>query len=175
MPKHTSSAKVVDGSLVLSLPDAETPVVMRLSLEEAKSAAFTVIEKDGKHVLNVAYSDTESRDIAPFAEKEKAVNALMSASAALEKGSRVISGSANDNAGGGAGFKSVGKWTLALGVLVFLFWMVGQMNSSMPRAPLPQNIAQQSAAQSDTSDTAAQAQNSTGVPVSADAFLSGRN
>ncbi len=59
MAKHSSTAKVVDGSLVLSLPDAVTPVVMRLSLEEAKSAAFTVLEKKDLHVLTVQFSEKD--------------------------------------------------------------------------------------------------------------------
>lgn len=179
MAKHSSTAKVVDGSLVLSLPDAVTPVVMRLSLEEAKSAAFTVLEKKDQHVLTVQFSEKESRDIAPFDEKEKAVNALMAASAALEKGSRVYVGGGsahNDNDEGGFSFKSFGKWVAALGLLFVLVWFVASMNSGLPQAPTLSAAERAAGGQAAATGTGRtpfdNPREVTGEPVSADAFLS---
>lgn len=177
MVKHASTAKVVDGSLVLSLPDAVTPVVMRLSLEEAKSAAFTVLEKKDQHVLTVQLSEKDSREIAPYDEKEKAVKALMAASQALEKGSPVAPGAANQNTGNaGASLMSFGKWVVALGVLFVLVWVVSSMSNSLPRAPLPaslQNNENTVAAQQGSDRTPFEnPREVTGQAVSADDFLS---
>ena len=177
MAKHSSTAKVVDGSLVLSLPDAVTPVVMRLSLEEAKSAAFTVLEKKDLHVLTVQFSEKESRDIAPFADKDQAVSALMAASAALEKGSRVYSANAgsNDNEGGFS-FKTAGKWVAALGLLFILVWFVASMNGGVPQAP-SRSIAERAAGGEAAANGTGRVpfdnpRQVTGAPVSADDFLS---
>jgi hypothetical protein len=172
MPKHHSTAKVVDGSLILSLPDATIPVVMRLSLEEAKSAAFTVIEKDNKFILRVTLSEKDSRDIAPYEEKEKAVSALMAASSALEKGSRYAS---NDNRMSGDTLKNIAKWGAALGVLFFLYVVISSLSSSLPRAPITANVQNQmnnAPATSANAPTATSPRATTGVAVPADQFLS---
>ena len=42
----SASAKVVDGTLILSLPDAISPVVWRMELGHAKSSAIEVREQD---------------------------------------------------------------------------------------------------------------------------------
>ncbi len=177
MPKHSSSAKVVDGSLVLSLPDAITPVVMRLSLEEAKSAAFTVLEKKDKHVLTVQFSEKESREIAPYDSKEQAVAALMAASAALEKGAPVFSSGkvvvANENSR--MSLKGMGKWVVAFGVLFALVWFITSMNGGLPRAPLPASLkqgAENTAQTMPNKNPFTDAKKVTGKPVSADEFLS---
>ncbi|MCB9963574.1 MAG: hypothetical protein H6855_00880 [Rhodospirillales bacterium] len=163
MPKYTSSAKVVDGSLVLSLPDAVTPVVMRLSLDEAKSAAFTVLEKKGQHVLTVQFSEKESRDIAPFAEKDLAIAALMSASAALEKGSHLSAMDGQDHARAPISIKGLARWGGAICALLFLIWVISAVNNSMPRAPFPAGTTQTA--------PITDPQKTSGVPLSADDFL----
>ncbi len=170
MAKHTSTAKVVDGSLVLSLPDAVTPVVMRLSLEEAKSASFTVLEKKDLHVLTVQFSEKDSRDIAPYANKEQAIAALMETSAALEKGSRVYSARGGREPGEGNGM-ALGalKWAGALSVLFILIWFViPSMGRGLPQAPLSQEVAEGSAPGIPTTQDP---RTVTGAPVSADDFL----
>lgn len=44
---YSSSAKVVNDTLVLSLPDAKSPIVWRMELTEIKAAAFELQEKEG--------------------------------------------------------------------------------------------------------------------------------
>lgn len=166
---HRSSARVVDGSLVLSLPDAATPAVMRLSLEEVKQAALEVIEQDGTYVLTLRTSAKESRDIAPFAQREVAVEALMAASRALERGSRQAlpandAGAAGEAQGGGSL-----KWVGAFCVLALLVWVVwsSATGPNIPRAPFDADTNPSSVISAGSVDP-----NATGVPMSADQFLS---
>jgi hypothetical protein len=78
-----STAKVVDGALVLSLPDAIEPVVWRMDLSETKAAALQIKEIEGTFVLTMKGEKTTAKDIAPFDSKEKALGALMQISHAL--------------------------------------------------------------------------------------------
>ena len=43
---YSSSAKVVDGALILSLPDAVSPVVWRMELDDVKAASLGIEPKD---------------------------------------------------------------------------------------------------------------------------------
>jgi hypothetical protein len=169
-PKHKSSAKTVDGSLVLSLPDALTPVVMRLDLEDAKSATLGVEEKSGNHVLVIKTSNKEQQDIAAYQSREEAVNALMAASAALEKGSRTQTfGNAPANDHGGQRGTGAWKWVGAFAVLVFLIYLVASGGGNPRFEGSPRATQGAPAAQGGNFGAPA-----SGVPQSADAFLSGR-
>lgn len=174
--KHSASAKVVDGSLVLSLPDAVMPVVMRLSLDDVRSATLGVEEKDEYFYLVVRFSETEARDIAPYDRREQAVNALMTASSALEKGSR--SGSDAHISGNIAHTSSASKgtalkWLGTFAVLILLVYVIFSLNGNMPRVPGSVNASSAGAGQATASASGA-GQAQTGVPMSADNFLSSR-
>ena len=173
--KHSASAKVVDGSLVLSLPDAVMPVVMRLSLDDVKSATLGVEEKEGYFYLVVRFSETEARDIAPYDRREGAVNALMTASSALEKGSSRsgsetnISGVlAHDSASKG----TVWKWAGTFAVLILLVYVIFNLNDNLPRVTGGPNVPAGASQTSANAPFTGQVQ--TGVPMSADNFLSSR-
>ena len=43
----TSTIKIVDSKLILSLPTAQMPVVWQMDLDKAQSAAFTIKENKG--------------------------------------------------------------------------------------------------------------------------------
>lgn len=81
-----SSAKVVDDTLIISLPDAKSPIVWRMDLGHIKSTALEVSEtQDGaSYVLGMRSDKKETQEIAPFDSKEKAVNALMAITKAME-------------------------------------------------------------------------------------------
>jgi hypothetical protein len=81
-----SSATVVDGNLILSLPDALNPVVWRLELGSVKASAMEVREAADKKsfILLLKTPKGEIHDIAPFDSRDKAVAALMKISAALQ-------------------------------------------------------------------------------------------
>ena len=83
---YTSSAKVVDGTLVISMPDAISPVVWRMDFGHAKSSAIEVRDNDGHYLLVLKTPKGDVNEIAPFDSKAKAVNALMAVSRAMEQG-----------------------------------------------------------------------------------------
>lgn len=85
-PIPSSTAKVVDGRLVLSLTDAQKPVVWQFDLSVAKSSAIELRETNGGEttlILKTARQDVQ--DIATYDTPEKAVRALMAISRAMER------------------------------------------------------------------------------------------
>ncbi|PZP57389.1 MAG: hypothetical protein DI586_00425 [Micavibrio aeruginosavorus] len=86
MEKFTSTAKIIDGTLVLTLPDAVRPVVWQMQLGQTKSSALEVREEtNGNWMLMLKTPRADVMEIAPFPSKEKAVKALIAVSRALEK------------------------------------------------------------------------------------------
>jgi hypothetical protein len=84
--KLLSSAKVVDGVLILSLPNAVTPALWQMELGQSKSSALEVREQtDGTFMLVLKTPRQDVQDIAPFAAREDAVEALLAVAAAMEK------------------------------------------------------------------------------------------
>ena len=68
---YKSSAKVVDGKLILSFPNAVNPVVWQMESQEAKASALEVNdnEKSG-YDLVLKTLKGERVQVASFAEKE---------------------------------------------------------------------------------------------------------
>ncbi len=177
-----SSVKIVDGKLILSLPDAQTPVVWQMDLEHAQSSAFTVQEdKKAKNFsLVLKATDGKTEEIAPFETKEDAVAILMETSNVLQNAHGQIKPiSVVSNAGVAAapvavaakeeGSDKLGALlAVALIVVLVVIWTV---SSSGPSATAP------SGAQSASADSLSgnvDPRQSSGVPVSADDFLSNR-
>lgn len=83
---YRSSAKVVDGTLVLSLPDAQSPIVWRMDLNTAKSSAIEVRENDdNKYDLMLKTSKADAHVIGTYEFKIKATQALMAVTKAMRK------------------------------------------------------------------------------------------
>ena len=84
--EYESSAKVVDGNLILSLPDAINPVVWRMELGSVKASALEVkpLAAEGTFLLSLKTPKGEVHDIAPFQTRDQAVRALMRVSAGLQ-------------------------------------------------------------------------------------------
>ncbi len=174
--QNTASASVVDGKLILSFPEALNPVVWQMDLGEAKSSALEVVEngKDGGHKLTLTTHKGESIDIAPFEQREHAVDGLKMIAKALENAHGQIrpapSGATNDTySHHGAPRKR--KWvTIALslvGLFVLLnIWaaMTGQTDGNQYNATTTAS----------DQNSAASSANDAGVPISADDFLRGR-
>lgn len=176
-----SSASVVDGKLILSLPDAATPVVWQMDLEQAKSSALEVREdtKTGRFALALKTQKGETVDIASYEEKTSAVQALMVTSRALENAHgkiRPAAANSQDAAPGAPRYAAQGGFApaqpqnsskasaiLAVLLIVFLFmaWAF-----TIPKAS--DTIARNRSAATGAPTT------DTGVPVSADDFLSNR-
>lgn len=175
-----SSIKIVDGKLILSLPNAQTPVVWQMDLESAQSAAFTVQEnkKAKTFSLILKKENGETDEIAPFEDKETAIAVLMETSEALQSAHGQIKTSAatqqsnqqqpaaaNSNA---QGSDKLGAFLAACLVLVLIgVWMI---SSSVPNKIAGTN----GVSTAGTSNANASPRQSAGVAVSADDFLSNR-
>ena len=84
--KYISSAKVVDGVLILSMPDAISPVVWQMELGQSKSSALEIKNSDsGEFILTLKTPRQDVLDIARYASKDIAIKALLVTSQALEK------------------------------------------------------------------------------------------
>jgi len=186
---YVSSAKVVDGALILSLPDAISPVVWRMDLTSVKSSALEVREqKDGTFMLTLKNPRDDVHNIAPFAEKAIAVRALMAVSHALEHGH----GQGHANAARSASLLSndiapplprapayqpsdsgMAKWATGIIAVLVLFVLIGVL---VHQTPSTGSFTNQSASNSNAPAPASSTQiepssAATGVPVSADDFL----
>lgn len=187
--EYSSSAKVVDGSLILSLPDALSPVVWRMDLGKVKASALEVREGEGGvYVLVLKTPKEEINEIAPFDSRAKAVDALMAVSRAMEGAHGQIRPAAAVSAGDGnvvtmahaagteyAGGKH-GKGRLAatfIGIVILGGLIYALISLSPPRSA---SLSRASGAFAPALQTA-QGDNGgsqAGVPVSADDFLMGR-
>jgi hypothetical protein len=185
---YVSSAKVVDGALILSLPDAISPVVWRMDLGSVKSSALEVRDqKDGTYMLTLKNPRDDVHNIAPFAEKAIAVRALMAVSHALEHGH----GHSHANAARSSLLSNdilpppprapayqptdsgMAKWATGIIAVLVLFVLIGVLVHQTPQTG---SFTNQSASYSNAAAPASSTQiepstAATGVAVSADDFL----
>lgn len=95
---YAASASVIDNTLILSLPDAITPVVWRLDLGQTKASALEVREREeGVFALLLKTPRGDVNDIANFATRGRAVAALMAVTRAMEQAQGQIRNFANDS------------------------------------------------------------------------------
>lgn len=179
---YSSSARVVDGTLIISLPQALTPVVWRMELGHVRSSALEVRQQEnGVFMLVLKTPRGDVNDIAPFDSRGRAVQALMAVSRAMEQAHGQIVPPAANNIANGAGITNLpairpatrpaSKGRFATGIigtvlllgLIALFLNMGSRNhSSMANGH-----------GTDTANHSAEAPQ-TGVPLSADDFLNNR-
>lgn len=175
-------ASIVDGKLILSFPDAQTPVVWQMDLEKASSCALEVKEdkKTKSFSLVQKISDEQQNTIASFGDKAEAVAALMATSAALQGGQGKIKAGAQPAvaqyqaqpqimhvAAPAVPAKGEGKKAAILSLLLIIvlggIWMI-----SVPMGQIP------SAGGVKASGSGAPAPVTSGEPMSADDFLKNR-
>lgn len=171
-----STVKVVDGKLIMSLPNAQTPVVWQMGLDQAQSAAFTVEEdkKTKTFSLVLKLQDGETQNIAPFEDKQTAIDILMETSSALQnahgKIQPVTIAQATNNTTAYAPQQDTqnNKLGAILAVLLIILlvgvWLLSASNSIQ--------LKDERLSTSVTSPE--DAKSAAGVPVSADDFLSNR-
>src|SRR5262245_57472164 len=172
--KTSSTAKVVDGKLILSCPEAINPVVWQMDLAQAKSSALEVREVKGNFVLTLKTTKGESVEVAPFATREDAVAALMATSSALENASGQIRPAGSVAAGETvvalppATEKKQSRWIgVVLGALMILI-LLGVWGSLAPRAPM--SVGTGAASEEGVPQTLNDG-DEPGVPLNADEFL----
>lgn len=181
---YQSSAKVVDGNLILSLPDAINPVVWRMELGSVKASALEIKPSaDGAtFLLSLKTPKGEVYDIAPYATRDQALRALMRVSSALQgahgrfnapqisaaapssaQGHAAISSAAANDTHGGSAI----KWLLTLGGVLFVIVLFAYLSTLSPKrgesfAPTATSTGTQSSTNSET-----------GIPQSADDLFKG--
>ncbi len=180
---YTTKAKVVDNVLILSLPDAVTPAIWRLELQDAKNTSFDIgQDEEGIFQLSHKPAKGNSKVIAAFDTREKAVKALMLTSRAMEKVPAVSTSptSGITTATGETPAQMIvaapqparpKKWGTALIALLLLLLLVIVFAQMAPQ-PISSfsgdgNAEMKNMLGDNTTST-------TGVPMSADAFLQGR-
>lgn len=184
------SVTIVDGKIILSLPEACEPVVWQMDLERAQSAAFTVKEKkkEKRFALVLKSDDGEAEDIAEFDDKKSAVAVLMETSSVMQNAHGLIKG-AGATAPSGVGAqaqpsvvassaKSGGSdkagAVLAV-ILVVILLGIWAISASIPsKVGSVGSTAASSSSSSNFVSAPTPARESSGVPVSADDFLSNR-
>lgn len=174
-----SSARVVDGKLILSLPHALTPVVWQMDMTQAKASALEVRENGGKNTFSLILKTPRGEDteIAPFETRAQAVEALMSVARALENAQGQIRPFPETTGLGGgeaayrpAKSRSLGKWVAGILSVLLLLILVNIWGSLLPRDP--EGVSGRPI--DPVSLDSAPAAKSSGVPVSADDFLNGQ-
>ncbi len=169
-----SSAKVVDGKLILSFPNAVRPILWQMDFSQVKVSALEVLPAnndaaEGSFILSLKTPKGEMIEIAPFEKKEQAVCGLVAASKALESAHgkiRPFQTANEDNKSASPTEISPKKkrwWpTILLGALLLfvLYVWINIAPTPLPQEPLGSGSAQRS-----------NSANSVGVPMSADDFL----
>jgi len=184
--QNGASARVVDGKLILSFPEALTPIVWQMDLTDAKSSSFEVVQDNDTYALISKKSGAQKKEtIAPFAGRDDAVNALMATSRALENAHGQIREhtSANTNTQASAqapvhhyvpAQQNKGgalKWVLIFGGIIVIVMLLMMANAMQPRNAT--SLASASGGYNNQTQTES-ASTSSGVPVSADDFLRSR-
>lgn len=180
----TFNVTIVDGKLILSLPDACDPVVWQMDLEKAQSAAFSVKEnkKDKRFALVLRSDQGASEDIAEFEDKASAVDVLMETSSVMQGAHGRIKGGgaaldvqkshvAAASRGSGGSDKAGAVLAVILVVILLGIWA---MSASIPDKIGGAAVAGSSASSSGSASAPTSARESSGVAVSADDFLSNR-
>ena len=179
--KIANSATVVDGKLILSFPEAQIPVIWQMDLVNAKSSALEVQEKKDKKFFALILKTTkgETVEIAAFENRKNAIAALMAASYALQNAHGQIK---QPQAGGAIpviasgqaqisqtkNTRKKGKWIAVIITLALIIFLINLINSISPR---PSSLI---ASGGNTVSGNTQSNDTSGVPVSADAYLKGQ-
>src|SRR3989338_1783630 len=125
--KYISTAKVIDWILILSLPDAVSPVVWQMELGQSKSSALEIRDGgNGQFVLTLKTPRQDVLDIATYANRDLAIKALLVTTAALEKGQGQLKAAPASSANGYPVPVVTQQKTGAFGVLKkLLLWLSG--------------------------------------------------
>ncbi len=178
---YESSAKVVDGNLILSLPDAVNPIVWRMELGSVKASALEVRAhaSDGTFLLLLKTPKGDVHEIAPFQTKDQAVTALMRVSAAMQSAEgrlAPVSAAAAPPHGVSAPrpvFEKPDagavKWLLALGGVLGVIFLFAYLAKSAPTLDPSSAPGAETATSTMTGAPGAES----GVPQSADEALRG--
>lgn len=185
MTQNNDTVAIVNGKLILTFPDADTPVVWQMDLEKAAACALEVKEDKKAKLFSLVLrdADNQTNTIASFAEKSQAVSALMATSKALQSGQGTTSAQPAPQPAPAQAYAPQPQYVIApqaetkgegkkaaIIALVLILLLLGIWSISIPTGQIDlANIPQSGSATSAAAPAA-----STGVAVSADEFLKGR-
>lgn len=190
MEKYVTTAKVVDGTLILTLPEAIRPVVWQMQLGQTKSSALEVREQGDTWLLVLKTPRQDVLEIAPFANRNTAVKALMAVARAMEKAQGQLGGQANYTGSpaypvpaligstAASWLCRIVKWFfyLLLAAITFILIVIAALKLTAPEEN--QGMDSSSAGQLQQTGPAPSsgmpAEPPIGAPVSADDFLNGQ-
>ena len=165
---NKTQANVNHGKLILTCPNAVTPIVWQMDVARTASSSMEVHPKDN-HFELIMKAGSNRETIAVFEDKEAAVAALMAASKAIQSAENTPLSCANENAPSGTPhviYKQ--KSGLARKILT---WLAGFIVVFVVFNLLIALIGGRSGP---STEKAAIEDTTSGRPMSADDFLSGR-
>ncbi len=171
--QSSSSVTIVDGKLILSLPDAKMPVVWQTDFTQAQSSVFT-IQEDKKKTFTLISKNSENVviEIATFDKKQDAVDILMDTSAVIQNAHGQTKQSPSNNIPAQSVEKN-DRTSAALALaLIIVLGLIWTMSASKKLDPSANTASSNSTSLNSASST--NPRESSGVPVSADDFLSNR-
>ncbi len=166
---NDKSITIIGNKLIVSLPNAQMPVVWQMDLEQAQSASFTIKEdKKAKSFVLISKIENDKADeIASFSDKQDSVAVLMEISSALQN-IPVQTNVADNNPESLTAQKSNAKdnkigavLSLSLVAILIIIWIFSASNNL--------NTVEYNDRASN-----APSSGSSGVAISADDFLSNR-
>ena len=174
----SSSAEVVEKHLILSLPNAIDPVVWRMALTKIGTASFEVKPIKGKENYKLVLKPKKGAAelIAPFETKGEALEALVHASNALQRPEGEVAASVNVSQNANVQTQSPtqksgsAKWLYLLAGFFAVIGLYLYLASQVP-SRVADFGSETASNQTDTQNSGGGAK--TGVPLSADDFLSG--
>ncbi|MCB1537550.1 MAG: hypothetical protein H6865_04830 [Rhodospirillales bacterium] len=123
------TAKVADGRLILSLPDAETPALWMMDLDEARMAVLR-LEHDAKgffvikkHGTSAGAKTQTAETVAVYRDRDRGLRALATATKALEKARGTTIGADGRPMVVNA-VPRIGKWFVYFVLFWFLLYML---------------------------------------------------
>jgi len=164
---HTASAHIKDGRLILSMPDAETPVVWLMDLNDATTSVLRLeSDKQGFFVLR-KHGGKTAETIAVYRNRKPAVRALDKATKALD--------SARSLRHAGSGSSRLTNIMLGILLVWFILFRLGNLDLYLLQLAIypfiKDDIAAMQAAQTQTGAAAPAQPDAVGVPLSADDAL----
>ncbi len=176
----SSSAEVVEKHLILSLPNAIDPVVWRMALTKIGTASFEVKPVKGKENYKLVLKPKKGAAelIAPFETKDEALEALVHASNALQRPEGEVAVAASTEASKNSNVQiqsrthkpNSKKWFYLLAGFLLVIGLYLYLASQIPNrvSDFGSDVVSN---QTGTQKSGGGAK--TGVPLSADDFLSG--
>ena len=181
---YKSRASVAGDRLIMTFPDAVTPVTWQLDLKNANGSAIELeADKTGAFSLVSKQGQKAKQTIAKFDSRGKAVRALMSTTDAIEKGVKQLSYAQHNAAQAGqvppavivknsSVLGSVMKGVLTTLLVVIVLGILGLFGLNFVVSSL--NPDREAASQVSSGTVSGQNNEAVGVPLSADDFLKGR-